>query len=54
MTLLPTLVGIMGAVIVAQEILVAVRKVYRRALNVDVGTDVGLIICVWIRIAPVI
>ena len=37
-------------VIVAQEIPVAVKEGDRRVLLVDVGTDVGLITCVWSRI----
>ena len=39
--------GDYGGVIAAQEIPVVVREVDRRVLLVDVGTEVGLITCVF-------
>ena len=44
--------GDYGGVIAAQEIADVVREVDRRVLLVDVGTEVGLITCVWGRIDP--
>ena len=42
--------GDYGGVVAEREIPVAVREVDRRVLIVHVGTDVGLITCVWSRI----
>ena len=42
--------GDYGGVVIAREIPVAVREVDRRVILVDVGTDLGLIVCVRSRI----
>ena len=42
--------GDYGGVVAARDIPVAVREVDRRVLLVHVGTEVGLITCVWSRI----
>ena len=42
--------GDYGGVVTARETSVTVREIVRRVLIVDVGTDVGLMTCVWSRI----